>query len=140
MASRPSTTLEQSLNTDHLYTHYQLTIPNENCRITMSGNYKLTVYDDNADGEDNRMLTACFMVVDPQVQVAIGYSSNTDIDVNKKHQQVSLNMKYGNLRVTNPSQQIKTVVLQTGAGTMPYGMPSQITSVPTVCNGSTTGI
>lgn len=106
--------IEQSLNTDHLYTHYQLTIPNENCRITMSGNYKLTVYDDNADGDDNRMLTACFMVVDPQVQVAIGYSSNTDIDVNKKHQQVSLNMKYGNLRVTNPSQQIKTVVLQNG--------------------------
>ena len=116
--------IEQSLNTNHLYTHYRLTIPNENCHITMSGNYKLTIYDDNAetnnqedeanDKDGRKILTACFMVVEPQVQVAIGYSSNTDIDINKQHQQVSMNVNYGNLRVTNPSQQIKTVVLQNG--------------------------
>ena len=109
---------------DMTYTHYHLTIPNENCHITMSGNYKLTIYDDNAetnnqedeanDKDGRKILTACFMVVEPQVQVAIGYSSNTDIDINKQHQQVSMNVNYGNLRVTNPSQQIKTVVLQNG--------------------------
>ena len=90
----------------------------------MSGNYKLTIYDDNAetnnqedeatDKDGRKILTACFMVVEPQVQVAIGYSSNTDIDINKQHQQVSMNVNYGNLKVTNPSQQIKTVVLQNG--------------------------
>ena len=31
------------------YTHYRLTIPNENFHITMSGNYKLTIYDDTAE-------------------------------------------------------------------------------------------
>lgn len=35
--------VEESLNTNTLYTHYRLSIPNENCRIKMSGNYRLTV-------------------------------------------------------------------------------------------------
>jgi len=103
---------DQSLNTNHLYTHYRLTIPNENCRLTMSGNYKLTVFDEDNDNEP--MLTACFMVVDPQMKVALGYSSNTDIDINKSHQQVSVNLDYGNIYVTDPQRQVKTIVLQNG--------------------------
>jgi len=34
--------------------------------------------------------------------------------INKNHQQVNIELKYGNLNVTNPLQQIKTVVLQNG--------------------------
>ena len=50
----------ESINTNVLYTHYKLTIPNEDCSLKMSGNYKLTVFDEN---DDNRpMFTACFMV------------------------------------------------------------------------------
>ncbi len=105
---------EQSLNTNHLYTHYSLSIPNEHCQLTMSGNYRLTVYDDNAGEGDNRMFTACFMVVEPKVKVAMAYTTNTDIDINKSHQQVSLNLKYDQLHITNPQQQIRTVVLQNG--------------------------
>lgn len=103
---------EESLNTNQLYTHYQLRIPNENCRITMGGNYKLMVYDENRENEP--MLTACFMVVDPQVNVTVGYRSNTDIDVNKSHQQVSVRVDYGNLRITDPQRQLRMVVLQNG--------------------------
>lgn len=103
---------DESLNTNHLYTHYRLTLPNENCRITMSGNYKLVVYDE--DNGNEPVLSACFMVVNPQIKTYISYSSNTDIDVNKDHQQVSFQVNYGNVRVTDPQRQIKTVVLQNG--------------------------
>lgn len=103
--------VEQSLNTSQLYTHYSLTIPNEKCRLTMSGNYKLTVFDDNT-GE--KMFTACFMVYEPQANIGIDYVTNTDVDVNKSHQQVKVILKYNGLKVTNPSNQIKTVVLQNG--------------------------
>jgi len=105
---------EESLNTNMLYTHYRLTLPNEHCRLKMSGNYRVTVMDDNNGGEP--MLTACFMVVEPKVGVAMDVSTNTDIDVNNSHQQVSLSLSYGNsdLRVNNPSAQMKTVVLQNG--------------------------
>ena len=40
-----------SINTTVLYTHYSLTIPNDLCRLKMSGNYRLTVYDEDRDEE-----------------------------------------------------------------------------------------
>lgn len=103
---------EQSINTNTLYTHYRLELPNEQCRIKLSGNYKVTVYDDDNGGKP--LLTACFMVVEPQMNVSMGVTSNTDIDINRSHQQVSMQLDYAGLRVTNPSTQIKTVVLQNG--------------------------
>ena len=39
---------EKSFNTTVLYTHYSLRIPNENISLKLSGNYKLTVYNDEA--------------------------------------------------------------------------------------------
>ena len=105
---------QESLNTNMLYTHYLLTLPNENCRLKMSGNYKVTVMDDNNGGEP--MLTACFMVVDSRIGISMGVTTNTDVDVNNSHQQVNLALSYGNsgIRVNNPSTQLKTVVLQNG--------------------------
>ena len=101
---------QQSINTNHLYTHYQLTLPNDNCQFIMSGNYKLTVFDDDCDHQP--MFTACFMILEPLMQVSMSYSSNTDVDVNRSHQQVQLSVDYGRLKVSNPRQQVKTVVLQ----------------------------
>lgn len=100
---------EQSVNTNTQYTHYSLQIPNERCRPKLSGNYRLRVYDDDNGGRE--LLSACFMVVEPLATVGLTVSSNTDIDVNKAHQQVSMRVSYGSLRVTNP-EQIKTVVMQ----------------------------
>ena len=103
---------DESVNTNHLYTHYRLCIPNGSCRLTIGGNYKLTVYDE--DDESVPVLTACFMVVEPKVQVSANYTTNTDIDVNKSHQQVTFNVMYSGLRVTDPMRQLRTVVLQNG--------------------------
>lgn len=103
---------DESLNTNQLYTHYRLRLPNSNCRISMSGNYQLTVFDEDNDSQP--VLTARFMVVEPKVNIALGYTSNTDIDVNKSHQQVKCSLQYGDLRVTDPMRQLKTVVLQNG--------------------------
>lgn len=104
--------MEESLNTNQLYTHYSLTLPNEHCRLKMSGNYKVEVYDDNDDSEP--MLTACFMVVEPVMTVRMEVTPNTDIDVNKSHQQVSMEVGYNGLQVLQPERQIHTVVLQNG--------------------------
>ena len=104
--------MEESLNTNQLYTHYSLTLPNEHCRLKMSGNYKVEVYDDNDDSEP--MFTACFMVVEPVMTVRMEVTPNTDIDVNKTHQQVSMEVAYNGLQVLQPDRQIHTVVLQNG--------------------------
>ena len=104
--------VEESLNTNVLYTHYRLSIPNEHCRLKMSGNYRLTVIDDNND--DEPMFSVCFYVVDPKIGVSLNVSSNTDIDINSSHQQVAMGIKYAGLRVINPTEQIQTVVMQNG--------------------------
>lgn len=103
---------EQSLNTNHLYTHYSLTLPNEHFRLTMSGNYKVTVYAD--DDESRPVFTACFMIVDTRMHVGMSVDGNTDIDIYHSHQQVTLSVDYGDVRVTDPGKQVKTVILQNG--------------------------
>lgn len=102
---------EQSVNTNQLYTHYHLTIPNENCQITMSGNYRITVFDESNGNEGKQAFTACFMMIEPAVRIGITTTSNTDIDNNRGHQQVRLNVEHKDLRITR-QEQLKTVVLQ----------------------------
>ena len=103
---------EESVNTNMLYTHYALSIPNDRCRIRMGGNYRVTVYDENNDHQ--KIFVAHFMVLDPRMGVMMEVSSNTDIDINKSHQQVAMKLSYGAVTVTEPHEQIKSVVLQNG--------------------------
>lgn len=102
---------EESLNTNTLYTHYKLSIPNENCKIKLSGNYRITVYDENTN---DTAFTACFMVVEPLMHLNMAVSSNTDIDTNKCHQQLNMELDYQSVSITNPCQEIYTVVMQNG--------------------------
>lgn len=106
---------QESLLTNALYTHYHLRIPNEKCIPTISGNYRITVYDDNDD--EKPVFTACFMVAEPPLSsmgVHLQVTGNTDATINTSHQQVSMDLSYGPYSVTNPLQQIHTVVLQNG--------------------------
>lgn len=101
---------QNSINTTVLYTHYSLRIPNDRCRLKMSGNYRLTVYDE--DNGNEKVLEAEFMVVEPLMQIGLGATTNTDIDLNDSHQQLSMSLNYGSERVTDPAGQIYTVVTQ----------------------------
>ncbi len=103
---------EHSWNTNVLYTHYTLQIPNERCSLKMSGNYRLHVYDEDNAGEE--VFTAEFMLCEPAMRVGLDMTTNTDIDVNDSHQQIAMSVDYGNLSVTNISEQIRTVVTQNG--------------------------
>lgn len=99
---------QNSLNTTVLYTHYTLRLPNDKCSLKMSGNYRLTVLDE--DG--GKVAEAKFMVVEPLANIGMTCTTNTDIDVNKNHQQLSLTVGYGALSVTNHDEQIGIVVTQ----------------------------
>lgn len=99
-----------SLNTTVNYTHYEFRIPNEQCRIRMSGNYRLTIYDEDHGNE--KVLDAEFYVVEPIVNIGLSMSTNTDIDVNKSHQQLNMTLEYKDLKVVRPDDEIYTVVMQ----------------------------
>ena len=102
---------DESINTYQLYTHYSLQIPNRECRITMSGNYRLDIYDDNGSS-DTPVMKIFFMVFEDRVPISLSYSDNTDIDVRKNHHQVTLSIDYTRLGATDPRRQIKGYVLQ----------------------------
>ena len=101
---------QNSVNTTVLYTHYELKIPNDRCRLKMSGNYRLTVYDEDADNE--RVLEVEFYVLEPQMALGLTVTTNTDIDHNKSHQQVGIALKYNDIQIFNHEEELRTVVMQ----------------------------
>ena len=108
----PIDDVTESVNTNTLYTHYSIQIPNERCQLKIGGNYKLTVVDNNDN--DSPILTVCFMVVEPLMKLSMSLTSNTDKDINGRHQQISMDLRFGSLNITSPENQIKTVVMQNG--------------------------
>lgn len=101
---------QESINTNSLYTHYHFEIPNDRCQLKMSGNYRVSVYDEN--NHRQTMFTAYFMVVDKRMGVTLHATSNTDIAINGKFQQISMDLNYGDLKVSDWQREIHTTVLQ----------------------------
>lgn len=99
-----------SVNTTVLYTNYRLRLPNDKCRLKMSGNYRVIIYDE--DSPETTLAEAEFMVVDNTAKLYMSASTNTDIDVNRCHQQLEMRLDYGSLNVTNPAEELITVVKQ----------------------------
>lgn len=104
----PIENYQNSINTTVLYTHYSMQLPNDRCRLKMSGNYRLTILDEDGD----KAAEVRFMVVEPLMNVSLECLTNTDIDINKSHQQISMGVSFGPLRVTNHSEQVHVVVSQ----------------------------
>ena len=100
---------EHSINTTVPYTHYHFTIPNERCRLKLSGNYRLSIINDDTD---ELVATVEFMITEQAANLSMAISTNTDIDTNLCHQQVEFGLKYGFLQVTDPQEQLQTVVMQ----------------------------
>jgi hypothetical protein len=109
----PIDNYSESLNTNTLYTHYSFTIPNDRVSLKLSGNYKVSVFNDEDNGEERKpLLIAYFSIVEPQMGISASVSSNTDVDFNNSHQQCAFKLNYGTLTVRDPLQEIKTVILQ----------------------------
>ncbi|MBE6262216.1 MAG: DUF5103 domain-containing protein [Prevotella sp.] len=106
----PIENYQNSINTTVMYTHYTLTIPNDRCRLKLSGNYRLTVMDEDLDNEP--VLEVEFYVVEPLMGVGLTVTTNTDVDHNQSHQQLSMTVNYNSLRVSNVDEEIRTVVMQ----------------------------
>ena len=102
---------DYSINTTVPYTHYHFSLPNPQCQLKMSGNYRLHVAEDGS-GED--ILTVDLMVAEKSMQLSMAVTTNTDIDTNDRHQQLTMAVGYRNLQVIRPDEQIQTVVMQNG--------------------------
>ena len=109
---QPIEEYETSFNTSVLYTHYRFGFPNEDARLLLPGNYRVRVYSDERDASGEPVLEACFALLKPEMSVSLDVSSNTDVDFNQTHQQVSCAVSYGQRRVIDPQRELKTIVMQ----------------------------
>lgn len=94
------------------YVHYTITLPNEQVRITQSGNYLVRVYDER--DPDDTLLQARFAVCDFTAPIGVTVGSRTDIDSNDSHQQLGITVDTHNLSLDDPFNDLCIVVTQNG--------------------------
>lgn len=99
-----------SMATTTQYTNYRLFLPNDDIQFKVSGNYVLKVYPE--DDPERIVLTACFQVVEPQIQISAEVTGNTNIDTYQRHQQVNFVLNTKNFQIAYPQSDIKICVTQ----------------------------
>ena len=97
-----------SFNTFQSYTHYAVKIPNVNTIITKSGNYLLSVLND----DDVVVFTRKFVLYESAVINAIQVSRSRNAKTTDTQQTVQFTVNHPNLRINNPQQEINVVVLK----------------------------
>lgn len=100
---------EPSIGTEMSYCHYTFTLPNEDTQLLVSGNYRVSIFE---DGEDAPVAQACFSIIEPKVGVEIEVTANTDIDTYATHQQVNFAVNYTGYQVSNPVNEFRYIVQQ----------------------------
>ena len=94
------------------YVHYSLTIPNDQTRITATGNYLLKIYPEN---DPDQLWAQCrFVVTDQTAAVGARMTSRTDVDYNKAHQQLELNIDLERAEVNDLFNDVTVVIEQNG--------------------------
>ena len=94
------------------YTHYELTLPNQDTRFTKSGNYMLLVYDDTYDRE--LVLSRRFVVVDSKISVAPKVLRASQVSKFRTHQEIDFVVNHEQFKIQNPMVEVRATVLQNG--------------------------
>lgn len=101
---------QQSRGTTVLYTNYSFSLPNNDMKFRVSGNYVVQIYED--DNADKVVAQICIYVYEPKVSISAELRSNTDIELSGRFQQLDFDVNTGGLYLQNPSEEIKVVVRQ----------------------------
>lgn len=99
---------ENSYNTLQLYSHFRLTIPNENVRITKSGNYIIEIYND----DDEIVFSKKFIVYKNLATVKVAIKRSRDLAFIESKQVVQFNILPRGGFFNNPKNTIKTLVFK----------------------------
>ena len=99
-----------SINTTTKYTNYLLSLPNENVRFLVSGNYLLSVFEEGK--KDSPVLTRRFYVVEPLADIKGEVKKSTFEGFKGRDQEIDFDMTYSRIGIQDPRTEIKVVVMQ----------------------------
>ena len=90
------------------YTHYALSIPNNDTEIITSGNYILSVFDDKQE----LIFTKRFVVYEQQTNVEVGIFRLRDLEGIDSQQRIEIGIQTANINSRQPDQEISVWALQ----------------------------
>jgi len=99
-----------SFNTIQPYINYHTTIPSNNLRPILSGNYLLIVYPENE--KDNPILSKRMLVIDEKVSVEGMVKRATDLEQRNYQQEIDFNIIHTGYSIDNPFGDIQVVITQ----------------------------
>jgi hypothetical protein len=99
---------ENSFNTLQLYSHYRLKFPNKLTRITKSGNYLVSIFNDNHE----LVFSKKFIIYEGLAEVPMQVKRARNVTDNSYKQNLDFSIKSTTLLFQNPNQNVKVVLLQ----------------------------
>jgi hypothetical protein len=98
-------TYENSFNTLQLYSHYKQVFPNRFNQITKSGNYLITILNDESDIVFSRRI----VIYEEQVAVGLLVRRARDFESIDGKQNIEMTINYGDKTLQNPIQNVKVM-------------------------------
>lgn len=101
---------EHSFNTFVSYIHYSLYLPNEDIKITKSGNYIIKVFKDY--NQDSIVLSRRFFVTEDMAVINAKVRRASDPSRSESGQQIDFTVNKGGLKIRDPFHELKVVISQ----------------------------
>ena len=99
---------DYSFNTLQEYIHYNYLFPSENLKPTISGNYKLKVFDNYGDTIFSRK----FMVLEKKINLDVNIKKATLSQDRKIKHEIDFIINHKNFDIVDPFSQIKVIIKQ----------------------------
>jgi hypothetical protein len=103
---------DYSFNTLEKYIHYEFVFPNDDVKLTKSGNYLFYVFEDN--DQEKPILTRRFMVTENGINIFPFLKPASKIADRDFRQEIDFNLTYGSVRILNPISNLKVILQQNG--------------------------
>ena len=99
-----------SVNTLQDYTHFSLELPNREVELLLSGNYIIKVFE--GMDQSKLVLTQRFIIYENEVSIKINVKTSSVVADKDYRQEVDFTVNTGRLKVFNPFEEIKVLVMQ----------------------------
>jgi hypothetical protein len=103
---------EFSFNSNINYTNYSLEIPNDDIKLSKSGNYNLLVFKD--DNKKDTLFIARFYILEPLLKIKGRVRSCTNPRFLKTSQELDFTVENSSLKIYDPINDLRTYIWQNG--------------------------
>jgi hypothetical protein len=99
-----------SVNTTVPYINYQVTLPNEDVKFKISGNYLFRIFENQ--NRDSILLTKRFVVFEPMVKIEADVSRPLGDEMHEKGQEINLKVYHDDFPIADPYSEVKVFISQ----------------------------